>query len=45
MIKRFMTMATTSVLSFMMLSSFWDMPFCGPSAFFFGDPPFSAEIK
>lgn len=40
MIKRFMTMATTSVLSFMMLSSFWEFPFSGPSAFFFGEPKY-----
>lgn len=38
MFKRLMTMATTSMLSFMMLSSFWDLEFCGPSAFFFGEP-------
>lgn len=43
MFKRFMKMATTSMLSMMLLSSFWDMPYCGPSVFFFGEPkyPFS----
>ncbi len=40
MLKRFMKMATTSMLSMMLLSSFWDLPFCGPSAFFFGEPKF-----
>ena len=45
MIKRFMTVAATSVLSFMMLSSYWDMPFYGPCVFFFGEPKFPSSEK
>lgn len=45
MLKRFMTMATTSVLSFMMLSSFWDFPNCGPCAFLFGEPEFPNNFE
>ena len=45
MIKRFMTMATTSMLSFMMLSSFWDFINGTPCAFLFGEPEFPTEYK
>lgn len=45
MFKRFMKMATTSMLSMMLLSSFWEMPFSGPCAFFFGEPEYPTEIK
>lgn len=45
MIKRFMTMATTSVLSFMMLSSYWELPYCCPCVFFFGEPEFPTLEK
>lgn len=39
-LKRFMKMGMTSMLSMVMLSSFWDMPNCGPCVFFFGEPKF-----
>ena len=43
MLKKFIKMASTSMLSMMLLSSFWDIEFCGPCAFFFGEPEFPCE--
>lgn len=40
MFKRFMKMATTSMLSMMLLSSYFDLPYCCPCVFFFGEPEF-----
>ena len=39
-LKNFMKMGMTTMLSMVMLSSYFDMPFCGPSIFFFGEPKF-----
>lgn len=39
-LKNFMKMGMTTMLSMVMLSSFWDIAFCGPSAFFFGEPEY-----
>lgn len=43
MLKQIMKKGLTAMLSMVMLSSYWDLPFSGPSAFFFGEPdyPFS----
>lgn len=44
-IKRFMKMGMTSMLSMVMLSSYWDLPYSGPCVFFFGEPEYPEEIK
>lgn len=45
MLKRFMKMAATSMLSFVMLSSFWEFTNGTPCVFLFGEPEFPAELK
>lgn len=45
MFKRFMKMATTSMLSMMLLSSYFDLPYSGPCALFFGEPEFPSEMN
>lgn len=45
MLKQIMKKGLTAMLSMVMLSSFWDLPNCGPSVFLFGEPEFPAELK
>lgn len=45
MFKRFMKMATTSMLSMMLLSSFLDFTNGGPCVFLFGEPEFPTELR
>lgn len=45
MLKQIMKKGMTAMLTMVMLSSYFDFPFSGPSAFFFGEPKYPAIKK
>lgn len=45
MLKQIMKKGMTAMLSMVMLSSYWDLPYSGPCVFFFGEPIFPIEIN
>ncbi len=44
-LKNFMKMGMTTMLSMVMLSSFWEFTNGGPCVFLFGEPEFPSELK
>lgn len=45
MFKKLLRYATTSALSLIMLSSYWELPYSGPCLFFFGEPEYPCAKK
>lgn len=43
-LKKFMKMAAAS-LPLLSILSYFEMPFCGPCAFFFGEPDFPTDLE